>query len=214
MGAMRCALALSALLLATTIAHADEPDAGATDSGAPLCLRAPDHDKGMKMWREMSKEIELFGRVTWPTRRTLDAWKSGAVQVGQAAVWLTCDHPAFSAKETSDAVAFEAKAAKWSTEAIARLDTEEKARNEVVLPLCNAVWDALFQEQLIAHERANPSGVVDLRVLHDAGEQLAVIRAQIAALKPLYARARGHAFTKWQDEGACVEAEAKARAEQ
>ena len=77
-------------------------------------------------------------------------------------------------------------------------------RAEVVLPLCRAVWGRDQSRATIDHERANPSGVVNLKVLRDAGNDLQMFRAQIVALTPLYVAARHHGFTKWQDEGVCV----------
>lgn len=87
---------------------------------------------------------------------------------------------------------------------------ERKIVRNIVIPLCDAHWGLEIAEQTIKVERANPSGVVDLQVLHDAGDAVTTYRSQIAALNPLYTAARHHAFTRWQDEKACV-VEAQAR---
>ena len=82
---------------------------------------------------------------------------------------------------------------------------EKKFVHDVVVPLCQAMWSAKDAELMIAQEKANPAGVVDLAELHRQGNGLRFYRQQIAALKPLYRKARGHDLGKWEDEPACVQ---------
>ncbi len=88
----------------------------------------------------------------------------------------------------------------------AALDAESAVRASTVVPLCQAHWALDAALETIRRERANPSGVVDLQVLHSAGEEVQANRAFIARLTPEYAAARHHPYTGWESEGGCVEA--------
>lgn len=202
---MKRALAGALLVcIVSRSALAEAPDGGAGLEAGP-CVRAPDHDKGIAIWKGIVGQYALYARVDWRTRRQLDNWIRGVEELRQAAGWLTCDHPAFSPKELADAQAAEAKAPRWCAAMAARLASEQRLRTEVVQPLCEAVWGADAAARTIAQERNNPAGVVDLQVLHDAGAALQHYRAEIARLRPLYRNARGQDFVRWQDEGACVQ---------
>lgn len=119
---------------------------------------------------------------------------------------LKCDEPALAGKELDGVRAFEARATAWVASEGAALDAEERARTEVVVPLCEATWMAAQMREAIAKERSNPGGVVDMKSLHDWGANLQDAQAQIALLKPRYLALRHHAFSDWKTEGACVAA--------
>jgi|CZKU01.1.fsa_nt_gi hypothetical protein len=77
---------------------------------------------------------------------------------------------------------------------------EEKFFAEVVSSLCVADKDREQAQADIARERANPSGVVSLSALHEAGERVQVAQDQIRALGPAYTAVRKHAFRGWRTE--------------
>jgi hypothetical protein len=58
-----------------------------------------------------------------------------------------------------------------------------------VANLCNADYWLEENQRVIREEKANASGVVDLSVLHDAGDAIRVHTKQIVALKPRLHRA-------------------------
>jgi hypothetical protein len=138
------------------------------------------------------------------SKSTLDQLKTIPGSVRTAVTSVRCDEAALAGKELHDAQAFEASASKWADAEDARLVAEDAARTNVILPLCQAVWGRDAAKADMAHEKANPSGVVDLQRLHDDGETIQTFQAEIDALTPQYVAARHHGFTKWQDEGVCV----------
>jgi hypothetical protein len=118
------------------------------------------------------------------------------------------------------ATAFEARVATWSVAKIKALAAEETGRENAVVPLCGAV-DGLAEARAgLAHERANPSGVVNLVTLHDLGEYIQNLEPQIKPLTQAYVAFRHRAFRGSQTEVACdpavlakVQAEAAAKVE-
>ena len=66
----------------------------------------------------------------------------------------------------------------------------------VAAPLCDAVQARRDAVQRIAHERANPAGVVDLTTLHDLGQAVQDNDATIAELKAKYFATTHRAFNE------------------
>lgn len=64
-----------------------------------------------------------------------------------------------------------------------------------VAPVCAALRQRADDVATIARENSNPSGVRDLRVMHDAGEDIQAIDAQMPALKAAYASVAKKAFS-------------------
>jgi hypothetical protein len=64
--------------------------------------------------------------------------------------------------------------------------------------VCAYIADRAEALAVIAREKANPGGAVDLRLLHDQGRRVQDDEAAIARLKPQYRRARGKDFTEKQ----------------
>lgn len=62
-------------------------------------------------------------------------------------------------------------------------------------PICDALSDKRAAQQGIAEERRNPSGVVDLRALHDLGERIQDDDATIADLERKYASMTRQSFS-------------------
>jgi hypothetical protein len=60
----------------------------------------------------------------------------------------------------------------------------DRALKATIAALCNADYWLDDNKRVIREERANAAGVVDLSVLHDAGDAIRIHTAQIAALKP------------------------------
>jgi hypothetical protein len=60
--------------------------------------------------------------------------------------------------------------------------------------ICDAIETAKLEEAIIAEERANPSGVVDLKRLHDAGAILAEVREAQKQLKAQWQKDYGKPF--------------------
>lgn len=77
---------------------------------------------------------------------------------------------------------------------------EEQFFASVVSPMCEA--DKLREQARadMARERANPSGFVDARLLHDDGEQIQASEKAIADLTPEYMKTRHHAWHGWKTE--------------
>jgi hypothetical protein len=172
--------------------------------GADACPKVPDHDRALKAERLATDMMRLADALPLQGKQTLNAVKSVPGNVRHAVAIVRCDEPALDAKELRAAQALEAKAGPWADAKDAAIVAEDAARTNVVLPLCQAIWGRDQARATIDHENANPSGVVNLKGLHDAGNDLQMLRAQIAALTPQYVAARHHDFTKWEDEGVCV----------
>ena len=89
----------------------------------------------------------------------------------------------------------------WATSTDAAIDREIQCRatpqcladraklrlDQATAPICNLLQQRASAVQDIALENSNPSGVRDLRVLHDAGETMQAVDAQLPALKSRYA---------------------------
>lgn len=192
---VRCAhLAVGVLFL---ISPAWAQDAG-------VCKLAPNRETALKL-EKVTDEILRAMAGDLSKKRSLVTLRSIPGEVRASVPILQCHEPSLSSKEQQEAHALEAHWLKWADDEDAMLASEQKARTDVILPLCEAVWGALNAQAAIDHEKSNPSGVVDLRALHDAGESLRYYRDLVAKYRPLYRAARHHDFTRWQDEGACVE---------
>jgi hypothetical protein len=70
----------------------------------------------------------------------------------------------------------------------------------VVTPMCVADKERETAVADLAHERANPSGVVDLNRLHMDGEEIQTHQSEIAALVPQYVAFRHHPWRGWRSE--------------
>ncbi len=104
-----------------------------------------------------------------------------------------------------------ARSSAWVADQNKQLAAEETFRASVALPLCQAVWLRDSEREIIARERANPSGVYNLEVLHTAGMVVQSQEDVIKALKPRYVAFRKHPFVGvGGGEGVCV---AQVRAE-
>ena len=77
---------------------------------------------------------------------------------------------------------------------------EEKFFAETVAPLCETDKEREQALADIAHERANPSGVVSLSALHEAGARVQDAQDRIRTLSPAYTAVRKHAFRGWRTE--------------
>lgn len=191
--------AVACLLLVAARASAD------VDAGAMCRAVASKAETAMRIVKNIRDTIALFDRLDFSTRRSLVDSRALLEATPDDAAALRCAHGVLTGEALREAEDLETRVPAWAASTSARLAREEKARADVVLPICEAQWGAEAAQQTIARERANPSGVVDLRVLHDAGQALQNYRAQLAALRPLYRKARGREFRSWQDEPACVE---------
>jgi hypothetical protein len=76
----------------------------------------------------------------------------------------------------------------------------EEFFTSVAAPMCEADKAREAAEAGIAKERANPSGVVDLNVLHSLGAEVQDAKEQIKSLAPAYVKFRHHAWTGWRSE--------------
>ena len=100
------------------------------------------------------------------------------------------------------APALEAQVDKWAEATEAAIVEEINCRasdacmaRRIALNICATIADKREAAQMIAAERRNPGGVVDLHRLHGLGERIQVDDATIARLKTEYAgRSGGKAF--------------------
>lgn len=83
-----------------------------------------------------------------------------------------------------------------------QLDAELAFRKDVVNPMCQAEIAKRSAQMLLANEKENPSGVVNLRLIHDAGAQLLASDKFLKASAPAYIKVRRHAWTP-EKEGEC-----------
>jgi hypothetical protein len=105
-------------------------------------------------------------------------------------------------------IAFFAQVEQWTAAKEKAVAAEKQAREDVIVPLCDAHITLENLYASMARERANPSGVVNLAELHQIGRMIQETKDEIAAQTPAYVAYRHHGYTKWQDEGACVQAQA------
>lgn len=77
---------------------------------------------------------------------------------------------------------------------------ERKFFAEVVSPMCQADKVREIAQGDLDRERANPSGVVDLAYVHQAGEDVRANTVVIESLKPTYVKTRHHAWHGWKTE--------------
>jgi hypothetical protein len=189
---MRLLLALLVLFLSTVVGPASAAE-----------CRPRDHAKLTEALRLMTEQLGLLKKSVPRTWGNLADLRNGMDQFRDLS-WLDCHASELTTSERLILQELDAKA----KEAIAIMDlaisAEERIRTSVVLPLCEATWGAEQAQAVIEQERKNPSGVVDLQVLHDAGLALQHWRTVIAALKPQYRTLRGTPFTTWQSEAGCV----------
>lgn len=164
------------------------------------------HDAVLKLEENTEQMMKIATPVVanLQPKESLDTWLKVAPGVRDSVAKIQANESLLTPAEVQTAKALEARATKWADETDKTLTAEKQAREDVIVPLCEAIWIRDQAKAFIAHERANPSGVVDLRALHQAGEHIQQAEAQIAALKPPYQSFRKHAFTTWQTEGACV----------
>jgi len=81
----------------------------------------------------------------------------------------------------------------WIAQVARAIDDEEACRKtpscmapRLVEPICEAISDRRFARKAITTERQNPAGVIDLRALHDFGQEIQNDDATIADLKTQY----------------------------
>jgi hypothetical protein len=77
---------------------------------------------------------------------------------------------------------------------------EEAFFASVVQPMCSADQGREAAIADMARERANPSGFVDKKLLHDRGADLQGSLEQLAALMPAYVKVRHHPWPGWHAE--------------
>jgi hypothetical protein len=197
-------IAASALLVALlpTLGRAEE-DAGAPGA-APVCAKTPTREVALQIRTLAESSIKIASSSLEP-REDLAPWRDVPTTIRMATSSTRCAYPSFTAaKELGEAQAFVGRATKWADDFDARIAAEENARATIIVPLCEATWALENAKAAIAHEKANPSGVVDLHQLHLAGQEIQQRQAEIDALKPRYLTFRHHPFTGWRAEGACV----------
>lgn len=81
---------------------------------------------------------------------------------------------------------------------------ELEFRRDVLAPLCRAAEAKILAEAAIKGERENPTGVVDLRVLHEHGRILQEANRVLRGWGPAYKARRGFVFRS-SNEKACEE---------
>lgn len=138
-----------------------EPDAG-------LC--SPNCDRAMKTVNAGADLMRLAMSKPLQGKEDLGSIRSIVEGMPRGLRVLACDESALAGKDLSDAKAFEVRASRWTEDETKVLALEQKARDEVIVPLCQATWELENARAEIAREKANPSGVVDLHELHVAGE--------------------------------------------
>jgi len=195
-------LAILALLQVPT-ARA-EPDAGAPAASSPAPECKVRDKASIAKARSILEQIVKVAAGPMERKESLDTIKAVPSQLREGLALVRCAEASLSDGELRDFQAFEARLAKAADELEARVAAETKAREDIVLPLCQATWGVEQARAAIARERSNPGGVADLRVLHDAGEDVQRWQAEIAQQKPRYNAFRKHPFTQWQNEGVCV----------
>lgn len=134
---------------------------------------------------------------------SLATHRESVANVRMIAAKTRCAYSLFT-NDRPAADAFVARAEKWVLAADARLTAEDIARADVIVPICEAKWSYDNAMLDIAREKANPSGVRDLRAMHAAGSAAQAAQQQMDALKPRYLAHRKRPFTNWRSEGACV----------
>jgi hypothetical protein len=77
---------------------------------------------------------------------------------------------------------------------------EEQFYANVVAPMCMADKEREQAQADIANERANPSGVVDMNVLHEAGAAVQASQKTITDFTPEYVKTRHHGWRGWKTE--------------
>lgn len=181
------------------------PPAPAPLPAAPVC-ESDITTTRMSEARPVTDKLMLMLARSMSDAETLQSRREGIATVREVARRTRCILSLFDAKDRVTAETFTVHAEKWSAEWTAKFDAEEAARTSIIVPLCMATWEVENARANIARERANPGGVQDLHVLHDAGQIIQMSQDSIRALKPRYLAHRKHAFTTWQTEGACVAA--------
>jgi hypothetical protein len=78
--------------------------------------------------------------------------------------------------------------------------TEEEFFASVVSPMCGADQSREQALAAMAHERANPSGYIDVVLLHRLGADVQSAQEQIAGLTPAYTKVRKHPWKGWRSE--------------
>ncbi len=194
-------MVLVAGLVVPALGHADEAaDAGA-DAGS--CTATTTREAALEL-RSLAEKLMRLSSGPLNEAETVNAYRESTASVRIAATRTRCAYSQFEAKDRALAEAFVARAEKWADASDARLTAEEAARSSVIVPLCQATWQLDAAKADIAREKANPSGVHDLRVLHSAGAAAQAAQESIDALKPQYVAHRKHPFAGWRSEGACV----------
>jgi hypothetical protein len=199
-----------ARVAASTVVVLVAATAAAQDAGeCPPGAAAPDFAKKVLAWAD---DLARTVSRNLPRVRTLDVSLQAVEGLRHASDQLRlCTEPALLGKPLVDAQEAEKKVRSSAEHLALVLSAEARAREEIVVPLCRSIWERDSAKAEIAHERANPGGVVDLHELHVAGEDVQNQEVTIRMLSPRYAAFRGHPFTDWKSEGACVEANEEAR---
>jgi hypothetical protein len=194
------ALAVGLLLaLADTLpASAQAPSASA--AAAPACVPNREHAKqaeeilGHYIEYVATAELERLDQADdiaglRETHRRGVNWISS----------LLCDSKALDGSDRSAAISFAQSAldAAQRVEAALKVETECESTDKCMGGrVCEAVAHRDELRRQIAQERANPGGVVNLKLLHDLGEGVQGDEQLIAARKKRFLAARKKAFAQ------------------
>jgi len=190
---MRAAWCLAVALLVATTARA-EPPGPATDACTPDAAKARQAGEVLRHYIEYVGTAELD---------RLDQAEdiSGLRETHRRGVnWisaLSCDAKALAGDERRAvaAVALSAiEAAKRVDAALKIEDSCEAADACMAARVCEAIATRTDIGAQIRRERANPGGVVNLKLLHDLGEQAQALDDLIAARKKRFVSARKKPF--------------------
>jgi hypothetical protein len=149
--------------------------------------------------RELTKKIQS-GMDTPPQLEQMDSPSDARTSVVEPMTALVtelrCDAPDAAAK-------LQPAIDGWMAGIEKQIADEEKCRktpkcmaDRIAVPLCGTIADRRDATQQLAKEKGNPSGVVDLSVLHDLGQRIQEDNAAIADLKKQYASITHRAFNE------------------
>lgn len=181
-------------------------DAGPPARGlsSPWCTEHVDPERADQGRVILDKIVTLLASTTPASKKDFAFTRATMEDIRQSIIEVRCTETVLAPKQRAAAQAFEARATKVIADLETAIAAEEKAREAVVLPMCEATFAVEDARAGIAHERANPSGVVNLARLHEYGETIQYYQPQIDALRPQYVALRHHGFGGWNSEAACV----------
>ena len=157
-------------------------------------------------WAAVGEKIMTsVGAMRLQSEHTLDVETGAVKNIRDGVAKMQAHIDELSPEDKAAAKAYAARAEAWAKREESVLAAETEGRTDVVVPLCNAYLNLEDARKGLAHERANPSGVVNLVTLHDLGKMLQCAQEDIKYLTPRYVAFRRHAYTSWKDEGACFQ---------